>query len=59
MLGFLAPRLGILPMPSRMLPRVELPPDTSFGSVPFSGVICLFGWLFMLNGLLPNPLELL
>jgi hypothetical protein len=59
MLGFFAPRLGILPIPSRILPRVELPPDTSFGSVPFSGVIFLFWLVVMLNGLLPNPLLLL
>jgi hypothetical protein len=37
------PVLGgfMLPIPSRMLPRVGDPPETSFGSVPFSVVICL------------------
>ena len=39
--GFL-PVLGglLLPIPSPILPRVGEPPETSFGSVPFSGVIC-------------------
>jgi hypothetical protein len=41
--GFL-PVLGgfILPIPSRIIPRVGEPPLTSLGSVPFSGVIFLF-----------------
>jgi hypothetical protein len=38
--GFL-PVLGgfMLPIPSRIMPRVGEPPLTSLGSVPFSGVI--------------------
>jgi hypothetical protein len=39
--GFL-PVLGgfMLPIVSLIMPRVGAPPETSFGSVPFSGVIC-------------------